>query len=126
MTKESLKKILKKGQQLEKTGNLGLAREFIELNTKVDTVTEKADKIAENVNTKLAEISDELKKKLEEELSYEIDPESIRGEKGNIGEQGEKGDKGDTGATGKQGRNPMFIGKLPPLNPQKGDLWTKI
>ena len=31
-----------------------------------------------------------------------------------------KGEKGDAG------RNPMHIGKNPPINPEIGDLWTKI
>ena len=56
-----------------------------------------------------------------------------------------KGDKGETptkeelvslinplipepipGEKGTDGRNPMHIGKNPPINPQIGDLWTKI
>lgn len=85
---DQAKKILSKAQILEQGKSIAYAKEFIDINDKVDSVVEKADKIAKEVDTKLSEISSELKKKLEEELSYEIDPETIRGEKGKDGEDG--------------------------------------
>lgn len=103
MNQEKLIKTLKKADNLKKGGELALANEFLSIENKVDSVAEKADKIAENVDLKLAEISDELKKKLEEEFSYEIDPEKIRGEKGKDGIDGVDGVDGIDGKDGKDG-----------------------
>lgn len=58
--------------------DLSTIENFIELDEKVDTLNKKID-------NGLASISEELKKKLEEELDYQIDPDEIRGAKGDDG-----------------------------------------
>lgn len=67
--KEKLNKlipILEKASQLEKGKEIALANEFIQLDTKV-----------ENLNSKIDLVNENLKKKLDEELSYEVDEEKI-------------------------------------------------
>lgn len=85
---EQLKKITAKGSMLENTGVLGMAKSFIEVEDKIDTV-----------EASIAELIDEIKKK-DTSLVYEVDedkiaqnvlskvviPEPIKGE------PGEKGD----------------------------------
>ncbi len=82
MDKEQLKKILTKAQALEKGKEISLAKEFIDINDKIDT------------------LSEELKKK--DFITTEIVKE-LQGDQGIQGEQGEKGDKGDQGEPGKDG-----------------------
>ena len=83
---QKLKKVLKKAVDIKKNSDLAIAREFVDLNDKID------EKI-EEIGGKIEIISDELKKKLESELVLEIDREELKGDKGN---KGDKGDKGDT------------------------------
>jgi hypothetical protein len=66
MDKEQAKKILQKALNLEKGKEIALAKEFIHLDDKIS-----------NVDTKLTDLSEGLKKKLDEELSYEVDEEKI-------------------------------------------------
>jgi len=86
MDKEQALKILKKANDLQKGKEISLAREFIAINDKVESIAEKSDKLAQEIDTKLSEISEELKKKLESELVLEIDREELKGEDGKDGE----------------------------------------
>lgn len=63
---EQLKKITSKASTLEKTGPLGMAKEFISIEDKLG-----------NIETSFLELADGLKKKLDEELSYEVDEQKI-------------------------------------------------
>ena len=76
MDKDKIIKTLKKADSLKQGGDLALAKEFISIENQVNTVTEKANKIAEIVDAKLSEISEELKKK-EWDITYEVDEEKI-------------------------------------------------
>jgi hypothetical protein len=67
---EQLKKILKKAHSLEVGKEITLAKEFI-------SIDDKIDKVGEDLNTKISDLSDSLKKKLDEELVYEVDEEKI-------------------------------------------------
>lgn len=93
---EQLKKIAEKGLTLEKTGVLGMAKEFIAIEDNISSVKDS-----------ISDIADGLKKKLEEELSYEVDeskivesvlakveiPEPVKGEKGDTYKLTEKDKK---------------------------------
>lgn len=98
MDREKLKSILIKANSLEKGKELGLAREFIALDEKIANT-------AKEVDSKLEEIKEELKKKLESELVLEIDREELKGEKGEDGKDGEDGEKGEQGVAGKDGKD---------------------
>lgn len=70
MDKDKTVKLLKKALTLEKGKELALAKEFI-------TLDEKIENTAKDVEKGLTEIKEELKKKLDEELVYEVDEEKI-------------------------------------------------
>lgn len=67
---DKLKKILVKAQSLEKGKEFAYAEEFINIDEKIDS---KVSEIKQSVES----ISEELKKKLEEELVYEVDEQKI-------------------------------------------------
>jgi len=79
---------------------------------------EKIENIEKKVDEKLTELSENLKKKLEQEFLVEIAKNELKGDKGDKGDRGEagpmgpqgpagpkgeKGDKGDTGDIGPRG-----------------------
>lgn len=114
--RENIKKILTKAESLKSGGEVGMAKELLSIEEKIDTIGDTVDKVKEYVETGLDNITENLKKKLDEELSYEIDKESIRGEKGDNGKDGSNGKdgrdgkdgisiKGDKGEDGKDGTN---------------------
>jgi len=86
MDKEQAIKILKKANDLQKGKEISLAKEFIAINDKVDSVSEKSDKLAQEIDTKLSELSDELKKK---EFILDIPKDELKGDKGEDGKDGE-------------------------------------
>ena len=86
-------RLLEKAEKFSTSKEFASAESFLNLEDKVDT-------IAQNVDTKLNSLSEELKKKLESELVLEIDKEELKGDKGDQGEKGDKGDKGDKGEKG--------------------------
>ena len=63
---EQLKKVLTKASKLEEGKEIALAQEFISIDEKVT-----------DIDTKLNDLSEGLKKKLEEELVYEVDEQKI-------------------------------------------------
>lgn len=87
MNKDKLKKILSRVASFEKNANVSIAKEFTELDEKIDGIKE------------------ELKKKLESELVLEIDRNELKGDKGEVGPTGPVGPMGPTGKTGKAGRD---------------------
>ena len=115
---EQLKQILSKALNLEKGKEIALAKTFIELDEKIDTVKESVQSISE-----------ELKKKLESELVLEINKEELKGDKGEKGEQGiqgiqgKKGEQGERGIKGDKG-NDGLNGKdgIDGLNPDPAEI----
>jgi hypothetical protein len=85
MDKKVARKLLKK-ELFKQEPSLATFSEVQEVNGKVDNLAIKQEQLEVKVDT----VKEELKKKFAEELNYEIDPESIRGF---------KGDKGDNGYT---------------------------
>jgi len=81
MDKDKLKKILTKADKLQKGKEMALASEFISIDEKIDEKIGQIEKGISNINVsldkKIADISEELKKKLDEELLYEVDEEKI-------------------------------------------------
>jgi len=76
LTPQQLKKI----NRLDKfiaDKDLATVEEFSNLEDKVDAIAEKVDTIAESTASSIAQVSEELKKKLSEELVYEIDEQKI-------------------------------------------------
>lgn len=70
MDKEKLKSILIKANTLQEGKEIALASEFI-------SIDEKINDTAKEIDLKLSEIQEDLKKKLEEELIYEVDEQKI-------------------------------------------------
>ncbi len=74
-------------------------------------IEEKVEKLEAKIDKGLKDISEEIKKKVFDESTYEIDPDDVRGEdgeqgpKGDQGEQGPKGDTGERGPKGEDGKN---------------------
>lgn len=96
MDKQQVLKILQKAQSLEKHKEVAFAKEFIAIEDKIEKQKEELLEIKVLVSGKFDSLQDDLKKKLEEELSYEVDeqeivnsvlskvkiPKPIKGEKG--------------------------------------------
>ena len=70
MDKEKLKSILIKANTLQEGKEIALASEFI-------SIDEKINDTAKEIDLKLSEMQEDLKKKLEEELIYEVDEQKI-------------------------------------------------
>ncbi|NBW09197.1 MAG: collagen-like protein [Caulobacteraceae bacterium] len=73
-----------------------------------DSVDERLTGIENTLSSKVDAISEELKKKLEQELVLEIDKNELVGDKGDKGDKGDtiagpKGDRGDKGEKGEAG-----------------------
>jgi hypothetical protein len=97
MDEKTRKKLAKALEIADVGGNekdIAIVESISDLEDKLENISEKLDGLkadtAQSILVAVDELNESLKKKLEEELVYEIDPESIRGEKG------ETGPKGDT------------------------------
>lgn len=71
MDKTKLKKIIIKASSLEQGKELAIAKELISLDDKIYSISEKTDKLAEEVDVSLSGIKEELK------TSYEVDEDKI-------------------------------------------------
>lgn len=86
---DRVKRIIKKASSLEKDDDLSIAQEFVNIEDKIDEVTSNIELLGSIMDDKISTISEELKKKLEFDL--QINPDDIRGEKGETGERGTDG-----------------------------------
>lgn len=59
MDKENLKKILIKANSIEK-GSIGMAKEFIAIDDKLESIQEKTNKLLDEVDNKLSEVKNEI------------------------------------------------------------------
>ncbi len=67
---EKLNKVIQTAYEIEKFGSVAIAKQFSDVNDKIETISESFQSASQ-------EIKDELKKKLDEELVYEVDEEKI-------------------------------------------------
>ncbi len=91
------KKKLKKIVDLADKGQVAIVEHIDELENKLN---DGLSSIQSSLDTQIGQISEELKKKLEQELVLEIDREELTGDKG---EQGVDGKDGIDGKDGKDG-----------------------
>jgi len=77
MEDTKLKSIIQKADKLQKGGEFAMAEQFLTIEENVSSIKDSVSEITKAVDTKISEISDELKKKFEDELVYEVDEESI-------------------------------------------------
>ena len=77
MSKEKLERVLKKASILSTDSSLGLANEFISLEDKINDVKGDFKEFSTEIKTELNNLSEGLKKKLEEELVYEVNEDQI-------------------------------------------------
>ena len=77
MEKEKVIKILKKAANLEKGGSVALAKEFDSINEDIKNIDNKVDTFSNSIDTKLDNLLEELKKKLEQELVLDSSKEEL-------------------------------------------------
>lgn len=82
---DKLKRIANKASILEKGGQLAIAKEFDSLEQGLSSIESNIENIKGSIDTKLGELSEELKKKLESELVLEIEKDELKGEQGEPG-----------------------------------------
>ena len=87
--------------RFEREGSLAIVKKQQEQDDEISEVKEAVS----SLESKISEISGELKKKFEEELVYEINKEEIKGEDGKDGIDGKDGKDGVDGKDGKDGIN---------------------
>ena len=102
-TRQKLLKTAERAKAMQPSIEIGLAKEFSALDEKLETLSTESLEIKDVVESKLSEISENLKKKSEYEFVYEIDKESLKGDKGDVGENGKDGRDGKNGINGKDG-----------------------
>ena len=81
-TRQKLLKTAERAKAMQPSIEIGLAKEFSALDEKLETLSTESLEIKDVVESKLSEISENLKKKSEYEFVYEIDKESLKGEDG--------------------------------------------
>lgn len=81
LTDKQLSK-LKKLSKFAEDKDLATVEEFDNLEQRVNQIDAKLDENATKLDNAVSTITDELKKKLSEELVYEIDREELKGERG--------------------------------------------
>lgn len=71
------KKILQKEYFIKQNKDLALAKEFVGISDDIENIKKTVSSIENSISEKLDLISDEVKKKSEEELLYEVDENKI-------------------------------------------------
>ncbi len=124
---------IKRLKALKVNPTIALLKMFTEAEEKIDT------KIDTKIEKRAEELVSQILPKIKEDLLLQVksEVESRNSILEHITQL--KGDKGDTPTKeeivnmikplipkpirGRDGRNPLHVGKNPPTNPQKGDLW---